>query len=110
MELNHPEEETNKISIESLHSNMNQIDISRTFLCIIGGLITGVLKCTGIQGLISFLILYITITLLLGIKIKFDFKQYMNCTMLIFLTSDLQKNILSFILFWTLTYALVYIY
>lgn len=104
------EEENNKISLESLHSNMNQIDISRTFLCIIGGIVAGILKCTNLNGLLCFIIIYTIITILLGLKIKNDFKQYLNCTMFNFLTSDLQKNMLSFILFWTLTYALVYIY
>lgn len=80
------------------------------FLCIIGGFIAGILKCTNLNGLICFITIYILITIVLGLKIKFDFKQYMNCTMMNFLTSDLQKNALSFILFWTLTYALVYIY
>lgn len=110
MEGQQHEEDTHKISMESLHSNMNSIDISRTFLCIIGGIIAGILKHTNLQGLICFVVIYVLITVMLGLKIKFDFKQYLNCTMIGFLTSDLQKNMLSFILFWTLTYALVYIY
>jgi ER membrane protein complex subunit 6 len=105
-----PEEDAMKISMEALQRNMGQIDIARTFLCIMGGVVAGILRCTGASGLICFIAIYVAITGVLALKIQFDFKQFTNMTLTYFLFSDLQKNALSFILFWTLTYALVYIY
>jgi ER membrane protein complex subunit 6 len=105
-----PEEDTTKISMDILQKNMSQIDISRTFLCIVGGIVAGILRCTSLSGLLCFVVIYLTIAAILGIKIFFDYKQYLNTSFGLFVVSDLQKNILSFILFWTLTYALVYIY
>lgn len=108
--LTGPDEDITKISIDILQKNMSQIDIARTFLCIIGGIVAGILRCTSLSGLICFIALYISITLTLSMKISHDWKQYLNTSWVNFILSDLQKNILSFILFWTLTYALVYIY
>mmetsp|Transcript_6069 Transcript_6069/g.9166 ORF Transcript_6069/g.9166 Transcript_6069/m.9166 type:complete len:111 (+) Transcript_6069:44-376(+) len=104
------EEDANRVSVENLQQNMKQVDIARTFICIIGGIVAGVLGHTGLQGLISFVIVYAAVAFALSLKMGFDFKQYMNCSVISFLVSDLQKNGLSFILFWTMTYALVYIY
>ena len=104
------EEDSNRISVEALQSNVKEVDVARTYLCIIAGVMAGIFGCTGLNGLISFIVVYITIGLGVALKAKFDFKQYMNCTMTNFLFGDLQKNGLSFILFWTLTYALIYIY
>lgn len=84
--------------------------ICRSFLCIIGGILTGVLGCTGFQGFIGFVAVYLSLALSIGVKFNFDFMSYMHCSLTSFLFTDLQKNGLSFILFWTLTYALIYIY
>lgn len=90
--------------------NWTSCFLFRSFLCIIGGVITGILGCTGFHGFLSFVILYLSLAVSIGLKINFDFKSYMHSTLTSFLFTDLQKNGLSFILFWTLTYALIYIY
>lgn len=105
-----PEEDANRVSMEALQSNMRDVDVARTYVCILGGVMTGILGSTGLHGLISFIVMYVTIGLGVAVKANFDFKQYMNCTLASFLVGDLQKNGLSFILFWTMTYALIYIY
>jgi ER membrane protein complex subunit 6 len=104
------EEDATRMSMEAFQKNMNQIDVMRTFLCIIAGVIAGIWGCTGLYGFFAFILFYFTIAFAIGMKIGFDFKQYTNCSMLEFLAGDLQKNGLSFILFWTMTYALIYIY
>ncbi len=104
------EEENKNILVENLRKNMSQVDVARTFLCIIGGVGAGVLGYTGWRGLICFITVYLSVAGALTLKMKGNTKLYVNTGFLSLVTSDLQKNALSFVLFWTLTYALVYIY
>jgi hypothetical protein len=60
---------------------------------------------------VCFLVLHISVNLsLLGFKMNFDLHSYSRETMLAFLTADLQKCAMSFMLFWTLFYGLVYLF
>ena len=104
------EEEAKSISIENMRKNHSQIDVTRTFLSIVGGIIAGILGCTGLKGLACFIAVYLSIASALASKMGRNTKLYTNMNFLYFCLSDLQKNSLSFVLFWTLTYALVYIY
>ena len=98
------------ISSENMRINMNQIDSLRSFMMIAGGIMAGSIQCVGIYGFLCFLILYVVITIALGLRIKFDFKTYTNMTLMEFALLDISKHVMSFVLFWTLSYALVYIY
>jgi hypothetical protein len=111
MDAQQMEEEVRQLSMEHLRRNMTQIDMARTFLCIVGGVIAGVLGLTGLSGLGCFVLVCLAISGSLALlKMNGDIKMYTNMSFASFTASDLQKNGLSFILFWTLTYALVYIY
>ena len=104
------DEEFKHISIEFMHHNMKQIDVVRTAMSIVGGVLAGILNCKSEYGLLCFVIIYGSLAFFLALKMKFDLRQHTIQSPLMFVTSDLQKNGLSFVLFWTLTYALVYIY
>ena len=108
--LDQSEEENRYVSMELLRRNMSQIEVAKSFTCIMGGLAAGVTGCTGLHGLL----LYIMVSLLIGgalsLKMGGPMKPFTNSTFLGFLLGDLQKSSLSFVLFWTLSYALVYIY
>jgi hypothetical protein len=104
------EEEMKYISIESLHHNNQQIDVVRSFMCIVGGIIAGLNSSLGLSGFLFFITLYMTVSVALMFKMKFNVKMHTNMSNILYFISDLQKNGLSFILFWALTYALVYIY
>ena len=41
---------------------------------------------------------------------KFDLHSYTRESMFVFLTADIQKCAMSFMLFWTLFYGLVYLF
>lgn len=105
-----PEEDVRSISIEYLQNNLKQIDVARTFLSIVAGVFAGVLGCESMSGLLCFVVLYVLIAFSMAIKMSFDTKMFTNSSLLSFVAGDLQKNGLSFILFWTLAYALIYIY
>ena len=106
----HNDENDKYIQIDLLQNNMKQLDRVRSFFAIIGGTLTGLLFLTGLNGLIAYLSLSLLINLALYAKMNFDVKKYLNITFATFILSDLSKSITSFILFWTLSYALVYIY
>ena len=104
------DEDAKNIAPEFIHHNLKHVDVARTLLSIIAGIYAGILRCESLSGLICFIVLYTIIALSLAFKMKFDVKMYTNSSFIVFAAGDLQKNGLSFILFWTLTYALVYIY
>jgi len=121
------EDDLKLISFEALQFNMKQIDVVRTLLSIVGGVLTGTLGnlmlsffhvsdfpfligCQREYGLLAFVILYFVISLSLALKMNFNVKKYTNSSIVMFGLADLQKNGLSFVLFWTLSYALIYIY
>jgi ER membrane protein complex subunit 6 len=106
-----PDEDDAKfVMLDALQHNIKQLEMSRSFLLLCGGCVAGVLNVTSLRGLMVFLVLYLTVVLGVAVKVGFDFKNYANNTFLGFLMNDLSKHALSFVLFWTLTYALVYIY
>lgn len=106
-----PNDEDNKhISMDLLRRNMSQIEVAKSLTCIMGGIVAGVLGCTGLQGLFVYIIVSLAVAGALALKMGGHVKAYTNTSFVGFLTGDLQKSSLSFVLFWTLSYALVYIY
>eukprot|EP00638_Chattonella_subsalsa_P001355 CAMPEP_0117765176 /NCGR_PEP_ID=MMETSP0947-20121206/19934_1 /TAXON_ID=44440 /ORGANISM="Chattonella subsalsa, Strain CCMP2191" /LENGTH=115 /DNA_ID=CAMNT_0005587737 /DNA_START=30 /DNA_END=377 /DNA_ORIENTATION=- len=98
-------------SPEALQENGKIINYVRTSMIIVAGVVTGILGCTGLWGLLSFVGFYSLISLTLLVKMGMDPSVYTtNKSVLSFFCSDTQKYGLSFVLFWTLAYALVYIY
>jgi hypothetical protein len=98
------------LSMQSLRHNMNAIDDCRTALTLIGGGVAGVLGLTGLAGGLAFIVMYLIISAGLVVKMKMDVPGYTNMPLAKWILGDMGKYGLSFILFWTLMYALVYIY
>lgn len=105
-----PEHEGKVIIMENLMRNLKKLDKIRSLFSILGGIIAGVLYLTGIYGLYVYVGMSLLVNLLLYAKMGFDCKKYVSKSFFAFFMSDLQKNAMSFILFWTLTYGLIYIY
>ena len=97
-------------SMEAKMHNDRAIDQIRTLLTIIGGCAAGVLGCTGTQGLVMFVVTYLAVSITLVVCMGFDTKQYTALKLHMFLFDGASKYGLSFVLFWTLIYALIYIY
>lgn len=98
------------ISQEAMMSNMNQIDSLRSVTMIAGGILAGVIQCVGYKGFLCFIVIYALTTVAVGCTISFNFQRYLNMTLTNFAMHDVNKHAMSFVLFWTLSYALVYIY
>ncbi len=85
----------------------------RTIVVIAGGVVTGILGYTGLAGFLCYVLVFMTGSLALLSKMGFKPSQYTSSGSLIaFMFDDVmsQQLTLSFLLFWTLFFALVHIY
>ena len=90
--------------------NAKAIDRIRSFMGIVSGCVAGILGLTGLEGLVCFLVLHLTVSIALLAKMNFDLRAYSRQSLVAFLTADLQKCGMSFVLFWTLFYGLVFLF
>ena len=99
-------------SMESMGFNMRQIINFKTVLFIVGGIMCGVLGLTNSLGLLFYLFVGVLGSCCLLLQMGLDAKRFTATSPANFLVSDLMNpnHVMSFILFWTLAYALVYIY
>jgi hypothetical protein len=97
-------------SREAMMHNNKTIDLIRTFLTIVGGCCAGILGCTGYNGAVLYVCLYLFMQLFFLVLMGFDSAKYTTVTPVKFLFMGIEGYGLSYILFWTLTYALIYIY
>jgi len=98
--------------MDAFRSNFRKMDKIRSFMGIVAGCVAGVLGLTGLSGLVCFLILHISVNLsILAFKMNFNLKAYYtHGSMISFLLADFQKCAMSFMLFWTLFFGLVYLF
>jgi len=104
------EEPTNFVNMEKLQMNARNIDLVRTILYIVAGVLCGILGLTSVEGLIFFIVISVLISNAIAISMSFNAKQYMNSTHIALWLQGMQSQAMSFIMFWCITYALVYIY
>jgi hypothetical protein len=97
-------------SPEKLQHNIKEIDLVRTVTNILGGIIAGILSCTSLEGLAVFVVLYAVTSLALLTRMELQPRSYCTYTALTFMFSSISQYAVSFLLFWTLSYAIVYIY
>ena len=99
-------------SMESLGSNMREVMWVRNIAFIVGGCACGILGITGLLGLLFYLLIGIGTALVLMVKMGFETEKYTSVPGYLFIVVDLvnMNHMMSFTLFWTLAYALVYIY
>lgn len=98
------------VSNEAMMFNLNAIDSLRSYLTIFAGVATGILGATGLVGLACLMVSYLVISLALLSKMRLDPETYTREKAHTFLFGNIGRYGLSFVLFWTLSYALVYIY
>mmetsp|Transcript_13627 Transcript_13627/g.43040 ORF Transcript_13627/g.43040 Transcript_13627/m.43040 type:complete len:113 (-) Transcript_13627:1759-2097(-) len=103
-------EESEFISDEAMMHNLSAIDTCRSYLTIFAGVATGILGATGLRGLVLFLGSYLFISIGLLAKMRLDPEAYAKDKIHYFVFGNIGRYGLSFVLFWTLSYALVYIY
>lgn len=90
--------------------NMNAVDGCRSYLTLFGAVSAGVVGATGMRGLLFFVGTYALGSVALLTRMRFDVSAYTGEGLAKFLIMGAPGYALSFVLFWTLAYALVHIY
>ncbi len=105
--LNNPK---NMVSLETLMFNMKQLETVNIVMYLVGGSIAGILGATSLHGLLIFILITLAVqfTLFLWVGLKLDRFTTVNALGLI--TNAASSQAMTFVLFWTLTFALVHIY
>lgn len=99
-----------RIFTEAFQKNMSQIDLIRTVLSLVTGALCGILGLQGIRGLAFFIIVNILIGFAIAAPMRHDTKLYTNVSLFSLIIQGMQGQAMSFIMAWTLSYSLVYIY
>lgn len=98
------------VSGELLMYNMKQLDLVNIVMYLTGGSIAGILGLTGVHGLILFVLITFLIQVGVLIRMGFNTKKYTISSIIGLSISAGSAQALTFILFWTLAFALVHIY
>lgn len=94
-----------------LQCNLARIERIQSVMGIASGCIAGISGFTGLEGLGCFLALHVFISLAIWAwKMDFDLQSYTKQSWFKYLTGPMQQTGLSFTLFWTLFYGLVFLY
>ena len=106
-----PTEEKDIIDFNSLRYNLDTIDSTRSVMGIVSGCVAGICGLTGLEGLVCFVFLHLLVlSLLWAVKMNFSLYSYTRQSWFNYATANIQQSALSFTLFWTLFYGLVYLY
>mmetsp|Transcript_134853 Transcript_134853/g.200624 ORF Transcript_134853/g.200624 Transcript_134853/m.200624 type:complete len:123 (+) Transcript_134853:103-471(+) len=104
-------DEKDVIDIASLQYNLQRVDKIRSVMGIAAGCVAGIFGLTGFEGLGCFVALHLLVLVLIcALKMNFRLFSYTRQSWWAYVTANLQQNALSFTLFWTLFYGLVYLY
>jgi hypothetical protein len=99
-----------RISMEKVIFNSKQIDIASAVCFITGGIISGILGLTGLNGLFLLLAVMVILNGSLLLKMGLNLSAYSNQGVVSLAVNGVKSHAMSFVLFWTLSYALVHIY
>lgn len=91
--------------------NREALNWVRTLVFLLGAGAVGILGITGATGFAVYGVLHILVSIALLVRMNFKPHLYTDAASpLSFLAANVFDNLVSFILFWTLAYALVHIY
>ena len=99
------------IDSEALASNNGRVEMVRVTMAICGGLVAGICRLQGSQGFLAFVLTQTATSLAIyAFNMRGNVDKFANTHLTSFLFSTMGNHILSFLLFWTLSHALVNIY
>lgn len=91
--------------------NVQKMESIRSFMGIINGCCAGILGLTNSMGIVFFIFMHLVVSACLFMKIGGDLEKYRKGTgMAGFWLEGLQNCFMSYMLFWTLFYGLVYLF
>ena len=98
-------------NMQNIQTNALTLQWIRSFMSITSGIMMGILGLTGLYGFIGFALLHIVVSVGILFKAGFNLTDYLPGTKLPgFLIDGLMGELMSFLLFWVLFYALVHVY
>eukprot|EP00499_Haloplacidia_sp_CaronLabIsolate_P013957 CAMPEP_0196769986 /NCGR_PEP_ID=MMETSP1104-20130614/859_1 /TAXON_ID=33652 /ORGANISM="Cafeteria sp., Strain Caron Lab Isolate" /LENGTH=113 /DNA_ID=CAMNT_0042140089 /DNA_START=1 /DNA_END=342 /DNA_ORIENTATION=+ len=98
------------LSTKNLQDNGLTLNRIQSTMAIVSGCIAGILGLTNWAGFVCFGALHVVANLMVFALLGGDLAQHFPTTVRGFLTSGIGGQAASFILFWTLFYALVHLY
>lgn len=98
-----------RLSVSHMKSNGETLFFVRTLAACTAGAAAGILGCTGWAGLAFYIIVWLIVSAGLIFKTGFHIKPYFMSPSALTL-EGLTGGLMSFVLFWTLCYDIVYIY
>ena len=90
--------------------NLNAVDGCRSYLTLFGAVGAAVVGATGLRGLLFFVGTYVLGSVALLTRMRCNPTDYTSESLTKFVITGAPGYALSFVLFWTLAYALVHIY
>lgn len=102
--------EAQRLNVDTMKRNIRQVDLARIVLYMAVGTICGVCGFTSMKGFLFYIIASLAITCALAATMGFNTKAYINETFFELFISSMSGQIMSFIMFWTLFYSLVFVY
>ena len=94
-----------------IQGNMQAVMWVRSFMGIVSGVSVGILGLTGARGFIAYVVLYVVVSLAIIAKGGFDLAGTLPGAKLPgFIIDGLMDQLMSFLLFWTMFYALVHVF
>ena len=97
------------ISMAAVQNNMHELHKIRVFSSIATGITAGILDIKGIYGFALFVIVFITTSILMMMKMKMNLNNYIRPWNK-FITTSSWDALMSFILFWTFLANVLYLY
>eukprot|EP01084_Bolivina_argentea_P136042 239628_1 len=97
------------ISMAAVQNNMNELHKIRVFTSIATGITAGILDLKGIYGFALFAIVFIITLIIMFVKMKMSINKYFRPSTK-FITTSLWDGTMSFILFWTFSGNVLYLY
>mmetsp|Transcript_4086 Transcript_4086/g.8755 ORF Transcript_4086/g.8755 Transcript_4086/m.8755 type:complete len:128 (-) Transcript_4086:1021-1404(-) len=95
----------------AMSMNAQRIERVKNVMGIVSGCVAGICGLTGFSGLVCFLLWHVLVcTAIVVFKMNGNLAIYTKQSWFVYLTGGLQSYALSFTLFWTLFYGLVYLY
>ena len=95
---------------DAMAHNLNAVDGCRSYLTLFGAVGAGVVGATGLRGLLFFVGTYVLGSIALLTRMRCNPVDYTSENLTKFVIMGAPGYALSFVLFWTLAYALVHIY
>lgn len=109
MKVQQKDEEGEFLQMAALQQNMRTLSHCRIFAGVMAGCIAGLLKIEGLLGVAVFIVVTLIHSTMIAAKMGFEITRHFPKSRDLFV-SQFGGGLLSFILFWTLSFDMVHIF